>query len=165
RRIQKKQREGPPLQKGLHGAGFEAGRFIEERLQFLDRPILSIDEVSHCSAERPSKLAARMRSPRPFYTCVNITSAPLTSYLPAASTTLMSFGLIGHPAAASYSVDSESLPSGRVSPTLMVISVSAVSSFRERLASRSWAAKSKCLPDPRRLAIFPAMQTAAEAIQ
>src|SRR5205809_502140 len=76
----------------------------------------------------------------------------------------MSLGLIGHPAAASYSVDSESLPSGRVSPTLMVISVSAVSRFRRRLASRSWAAKSKCLPAPRRLAIFPAMQTAAEAI-
>src|SRR5258708_3498337 len=77
----------------------------------------------------------------------------------------MSLGLIGHPAAASYSVDSESLPSGRMSPTLMVISVSAVSSFRRRLASRSWAAKSKCLPVPRRLAIFPAMQAAAEAIQ
>src|SRR2546427_415598 len=77
----------------------------------------------------------------------------------------MSLGLIGHPAAASYSVDSESLPSGRVSPTLMVISVSAVSSFRRRLASRSCAAKSKCLPVPRGLAIFPAMQIAAEAIQ
>src|SRR5712691_11441702 len=77
----------------------------------------------------------------------------------------MSLGLIGHPAAASYSVDSESLPSGRVSPTLMVISVSAVSSFRKRLASRSWAAKSKCLPVPRGLAIFPAMQIAAEANQ
>src|SRR5712691_8187864 len=77
----------------------------------------------------------------------------------------MSLGLIGHPAAASYSVDSESLPSGRMSPTLMVISVSAVSRFRRRLASRSWAAKSKCLPVPRRLAIFPAMQTAAQVVQ
>src|SRR2546421_9197517 len=34
----------------------------------------------------------------------------------------MSLGLIGHPAAASYSVDSESLPSGSLSPPLMVIS-------------------------------------------
>src|SRR6266571_154106 len=93
-------------------------------------------------------------------------TAKIAIFLPlTASATLMSLGLIGHPAAASYSVDLESLPSGRVSPTLMVISVSAVSSFRRRLASRSWAAKSKCLPVPRRLAIFPAMQTAAEAIQ
>src|SRR5437763_13609501 len=44
-------------------------------------------------------------------------------FLPlTASATLMSLGLIGHPAAASYSVDSDSLPSGSLSPTLMVIS-------------------------------------------
>src|SRR6266705_2688824 len=37
--------------------------------------------------------------------------------------------------------------------------------FSGRSASRSWAAKSKCLPVPRGLAIFPAMRTAAEAVQ
>src|SRR5881628_755746 len=47
----------------------------------------------------------------------------------AASATLMSFGLIGQPAASSNSVASESLPSGSLSPTLMVISVSGSCGF------------------------------------
>src|SRR4051812_36647901 len=75
-------------------------------------------------------------------------TAKIAIFFPfAASATLMSFGLMGQPACASNSVDSESLPSGSLSPALIAMwgLLGVVRLFGGTLASRSSPALSKWL--------------------
>src|SRR6185436_17631219 len=83
----------------------------------------------------------------------------------SASATATSCGGIGQPAASSNSVDSESFPSGSLSPTLMVISGLRKFEFLGAGSISQLNGKVKMLAGSGRGAIFPAMQIAAEARQ
>src|SRR5581483_6387934 len=79
----------------------------------------------------------------------------------------MSLGGIGQPAASSNSVDSESLPSGSLSPGLIAMGspLEVVRLLGGTLACRSSHALSKWLARPPGRGYIAAMQTAAETVQ